>query len=456
MDSAASILHALYRRLPVVVAVVLGALGAGVYYANRAPAEFVATASLIIPTEPPAMTLSSETGNLPKGPFIPDSAEDLRIGLLGVINAGSVHRRVYERLLEETGRKVSLSAIRKNIVGDIGRTGHVSLSAYGRSQKEAAALANLFLDEFEEELGSLAEQSVRQTLDALETYAPIAWQDFEQKNSELVALLGELGSSGLEDDARDLLEQRRQVDNRLFELSLRDAEARAVLPILERLISETAVEGEAPFVTTGRQLARNNAYQRALDQLQRAAVDLAKAREVYRDEHQQIKQLKVALEHAEERVRETAEEEMVLQAETLTLDEHTVALMNRLVDAQIAEAGFGPQREILEARAALIDAELNSLPQAFARESALKSQVVTSREFAESLSRLRAQLEFHLARGFDFAVTDEAFRATPESAKPVPSKAGIVIFSLLSGVIIGLMLALTLELIAQMRLRAPY
>ena len=86
MDSATTILGALYRRLPVVIAVLAGALGTGVRYATRTPTEFVAAASIMIPTEPPSMSLSGEGGNLPRGPVVPDRSEDLRIGLMGVIN----------------------------------------------------------------------------------------------------------------------------------------------------------------------------------------------------------------------------------------------------------------------------------------------------------------------------------------------------------------------------------
>jgi hypothetical protein len=49
MDSASSIFSALYRRLPVIALVLIGALSTGVYYARRTPTEYVAFASLISP-----------------------------------------------------------------------------------------------------------------------------------------------------------------------------------------------------------------------------------------------------------------------------------------------------------------------------------------------------------------------------------------------------------------------
>jgi len=458
MDSASSIFRALYRRLPVIAFVLIGALSTGVYYASRAPTEYVAIASLIMPTEPPTMSLSNESGNLPKGPVIPDRTEDMRIGLLGVLNAGAVHERVYERLLREGRQNASREGIKKNIVGDIGRNSHIVIYAYGRTQKVAAELANMFVEEFELVLRDLAEQGPRVSLAAMTVREPQLWQEYQDRSFELVAFLDEVGSSGLDADAKALLEQRKVVTNRLYDLDERVGVARAERPVLERLIEEAGatVGGVGPFVISSRQLTRNSAYQRSLERVEQAAVALATARVTYRDEHNEVKRLKIELEHAEQGVRDAAEEEMVLQSESQTIDERARDLANRLVEAQIAGAAYEPQRAILAAREERITAELSSMPEFYARESMLRARVTQVRSKAEQMTQRRMELEFHLTRGFNFTVTDPAFMATEKSARAVPSTGGIIVFSLLAGAIFGIMLALVLEMIAEMRLRAPY
>ncbi len=458
MDSASSIFRALYRRLPVIAFVLIGALSTGVYYANRTPTEYVAIASLIMPTEPPTMSLSSESGNLPKGPVIPDRTEDMRIGLLGVLNAGSVHQRVYERLIREGRQNASREAIKKNVIGDIGRNSHIVIYGYGRTQKIAAELANMFVEEFELVLRDLAEQGPRVSLAAMTVREPQLWQEYQDRSLDLVAFLDEVGSSGLDADTKALIDQRRVVTSRLYDLDERAGVALAERPILERLIAEagSTTGGEGPFVITSRQLTRNSAYQRSLERVEQAAVALATAKVTYRDEHDEIKRLKIELQHAEQGVRDAAAEEMVLQSETQAIDDRARDLANRLVESQIAEATYEPQRVILAARQERITSELSSMPEFYAREAMLRARATQVRAKAEQMSQRRMELEFHLTRGLNFTVTDPAFMATEKSARAVPSTGGIIVFSLLAGAIFGIMLALLLEMIAEMRMRAPY
>jgi hypothetical protein len=382
----------------------------------------------------------------------------MRIGLLGVLNAGAVHARVYERLIAEGRQDASREAIKKNVIGDIGRNSHIVVYAYGRTPEIAADLANMFVEEFELVLKDLAEQGPRVSLNAMIVREPQLWQAYQDRSLELVAFLDEVGSSGLDADMKALIEQRRVVTSRLYDLDERAGVARVEGPVLERLIAEAggSAGGEGPFEITSRQLSRNSAFQKSFERVEQAAVNLAVARETYRDEHREIQRLVIELEHAEQSVRDAAEDEMVLQSESQTIDERARDLANRLVEAQIAEATYEPQRVILAARQERITAELSSMPEFYAREAMLKARVAQARGDADEMSQRRTELEFHLTRGFNFTVTDPAFMATVKSANAVPSKGGIIVFSLLAGAIVGIMLALLLEMIAQMRMRAPY
>ena len=409
----------------------------------------------MIPTDPPSMSLSSEGGNLPRGPVLPESSEDLRIGLMGVINSGGVHKRVVERLVER-GYQVDESDLKKNIVGDIGRDANLVILAYDPDRGHAAEIANLFVEELGKELTQLAGLGPQRTLEALETEEPAAWQEYEQRSEELVAFLDGLGSIGLAEDAARLLEERSTVQQALNELAVRDGVARAERPVLERLLAERMPDGETPFVTTNRQQVRNTDYDRALRDAQDKAVQLAQAKLRFRAEHPDVRALAVELEFAEERVREAARDEMITGSATMTLDQHTVELVGRLVEAQIAEASFEPQRQLLEQRAAEIDLALRNVPGYSARETMLRERAMLSRRYAENLSQRRSELRFHLQRGFVFSIFEDSQMADPRQSKAVPSVGGIIVFSLLAGLIVGILLALILELSSQLRLRAPY
>ena len=151
-----------------------------------------------------------------------------------------------------------------------------------------------------------------------------------------------------------------------------------------------------------------------------------------------------------------ARDEMITGSATMTLDEHTVELVGRLVEAQIAEASFEPQRRLLEQRAAEIDLALRGVPGYSARETMLRERAMLQRRYAENLTQRRSELRFHLQRGFVFSIFEDSQMADPRQSKAVPSVGGIMVFSLLAGLIVGILLALVLELSSQLRLRAPY
>jgi hypothetical protein len=53
-------------------------------------------------------------------------------------------------------------------------------------------------------------------------------------------------------------------------------------------------------------------------------------------------------------------------------------------------------------------------------------------------------------------MSNEYTKALPEKALPLPTPIGIMIFSTLAGLIVGILAAVVAELVKQMRLRSPY
>ena len=456
MDSASSILGALYARLPVIGTVVVGALLSGLWFAGQRPAEYVATASLMVPTEAPTMSINTEAGNVPRGIQVPDKGEDLRIGLIGVVASGAVHERVYHRLRAEGWENLNYNGLKRNIIGDISRTSRLLILAYARSKERAATLANVFLEELEVELEELASVGPRRTLEALEIEEPRAWADYEAAQEDLVEFLDGLGSTGVAVDLAELLGERRRIENALFELEVRDSVARAERPVLERLLAGLLEEGETPFIESSRSIVRSPAFLKAEADVKTAAFELAMARTEFHDAHPEIGRLQARLATVEEAMREVAAEEFVEGTKTMTLDEQARMLAQKLIEADIATASFEPQREVLGARLDSLKTTLAAYPGYTSRETALRDRAALLKNYAERLSSRQMELKFHLERGITFTITDDIYRAQPERSKPVPSTGGILAFSLVGGLMVGILLALMLELIAKLRLNALY
>lgn len=444
MNHASSVFSALYRRKFVILAVLLGSMGAGAFYATRASSDFVAKARVLIPSSPPTISLNTESGNLPSGPTLPDSSEDMRIGVMGVMQSGRVHARMAEK-----DPSIDRRFVRRNAIGNIGRDSFLELVAYGRTREEAANLANLFAESFEEILQEDAEVGPRASLTSFVEAEPLAWERYRQANEVMADYLQQIGSTDLEQDFAAWSGTRRTIQANLVELELDSARRNAERPVLEALAAE-----RPEFRLTRQQMGRNGAYTSALAKVQEKSAELAIARLTFQEIHPTVVRLQSELSLAEENAKSQAE--LVQSSLTSELDPESRSLLGRLTELQIAEASVASTRELLQAEAASLDKMLAPVPTHRAKIEGMMAKVGREKDHATDISRRRAELEFHLKHGLRFTISGEDTRAKAEEAKPIPTAAGIYMFCGFAGILIGILLAIFLEMISIMRLKKPF
>ncbi len=444
MNHASSVISAIYRRKLVVLAVFIGAMAAGAYYATRTPTDFVAKARVLIPSSPPTISLKSETGNLPNGPTLPDSSEDMRIGVMGVMQSGRVHLRMAEK-----DPSIDPRRIRKNVVGNIGRDSFLELVAYGRTAEEAVKFANIFAESFEEILQEDAEVGPRNSLASFAAAEPLAWERYRQANEEMSAFLQGIHATDLQKDSQAWSDRRRTIQTSLVDLELGSAQRNAERPVLEALAAE-----RPEFRLTRQQMGRNGAYTSAVSKVQEKATELAIARLEFTAKHPTVIRLESELALAQANAQ--SEAELVQSSMTSELDPESKTLLARLTELEIAEASVNSTRDLLQAEAATLDQMLAPVPKYRAQLDGMMAKVSREKDHATDISRRRAELEFHLEHGLRFTISGPDTRAKLEEAKAIPTPTGIYLFSAFAGILIGILLAILMELIAIMRLKKPF
>jgi len=444
MNHASSVISALYRRKLVVLAVFIGAMAAGAYYATRTPTDYAAKARVLIPAAPPTISLNSETGNLPNGPTLPDSSEDMRIGVMGVMQSGRVHARMAEK-----DPTIDRRRIRKNVVGNIGRDSFLELVAYGRTAEEAVNFANLFAESFEEIMQEDAEVGPRNSLASFTAAEPLAWERYRQANEDMTVYLQSINSIDLQKDSQAWSDRRRTIQTSLVDLELGSAQRNAERPVLEALAAE-----RPEFRLTRQQMGRNGAYTSAMSRVQDKATELAIARLEFTDKHPTVIRLESELALAQANAQ--SEAELVQSSMTSELDPESRTLLARLTELEIAEAGVNSTRDLLQAEAATLDTMLAPVPKYRAELDGMMAKVSREKDHATDISRRRAELEFHLEHGLRFTISGPDTRAKLEEAKAIPTPTGIYLFSAFAGLLIGILLAILMELIAIMRLKKPF
>jgi len=444
MNHASSVLGALYRRKFVILAVFLGAVGAGAFYANRTPTEYVAIARVLIPASPVGISLRSESGNLPSSPIIPDSSEDMRVGVMGIISSGEVHARMAQK-----DPSLDAKRVRKNLVGNIGRDSYMNLVAYGPTAQEATDLANIFAESFEEVMQEHTEIGPRSSLATFQRVEPVAWETYHKESEKLTTFLGSIGSTDLERDYAQWSSRRVDVQAKLVELELSHAQRVAERPVLEALVA-----ARPEFRLTRQQMGRNSAYSSALERVRDKSTEVAVALLKYKEKNPELIRLRKELELAEQQAQ--GEAELVQSSMTSELDAEAKSLMGRLTQVQIEEASVDAQRDLLTAEATVLDGKLATVPANRGQLDALTSDIASAREFATEVSNRRAELEFHLEHGIRFTISGADTRAKLEDTKALPTVAGIYLFSIFAGILIGILLAILLELLSIMRSQKPF
>jgi uncharacterized protein involved in exopolysaccharide biosynthesis len=444
MNDVSSIFFAIYSRRLMVMLVLLGSIGAGVFYSLKTPSEYLSVAKVLIPATSPTVSLKTEGGNIPNGPIVPDQNEDLRVGILGIIRSGAVHDRVAKAL-----PGIDAKTIRKNVIGDIGSDSFLHVLAYAKTQAEAAMLANAFSDAFQDEMQAMLEASPRRTLESFIAREPIAWEQFSDYTAELVRYLEVANFTDVEVEVVNMLSQRQAVQQQIEALELQHSSNLAQRPVYEQL-----VESRPEFVVTGQSLSENSVYKSSLERSNELATELALKKLELKDKHPEIVRLTNDLLMVQERMSQQAQ--MTHASSTMSQDPQALSFMQKIVEIDIAEASYDSQKTIFEQTASKLDSALQSVPEYRADVSRINAQIAQARNHAEDISARRAELEFHLTHGLRFTMSNEYTKALPEKALPLPTPVGIMIFSTLAGLIVGILAAVVSELVKQMRLRSPY
>jgi uncharacterized protein involved in exopolysaccharide biosynthesis len=427
-----------------VMLVLLGSVGAGFFYSKQTPSEYLSVAKILIPATSPTVSLKTEGGNIPNGPIVPDQNEELRVGIIGIIRSGAVHDRVAQAL-----PGIDAKTIRKNVIGDIGSDSFLHVLAYAKTQAEAAMLANAFSDAFQDEMQAMLEASPRRTLESFIAREPIAWEQFSDYTAELVRYLEVANFTDVEVEVVNMLSQRQAVQQQIEALELQHSSNLAQRPVYEQL-----VENRPEFVVTGQSLSENSVYKSSLERSNELATELALKKLELKDKHPEIVRLTNDLLMVQERMSQQAQ--MTHASSTMSQDPQALSFMQKIVEIDIAEASYDSQKTIFEQTASKLDSALQSVPEYRADVSRINAQIAQARNHAEDISARRAELEFHLTHGLRFTMSNEYTKALPEKALPLPTPVGIMIFSTLAGLIVGILAAVVSELVKQMRLRSPY
>lgn len=450
-ESFGSILGAVYRRRGAVVLVLAGSIAGGTLYRAKVAPEYLSYAVVMVPSAPPTTALSSESGNLPSGPLLPDMSDAMRAGAIGLFNSGAVTDRMAVRRPELDPR-----AIKRNLKGNIDRNGNVQVLAYAPTAELSAQLANEYAECFQDEMEAVATAHMQRTRDALVAEEPAALQRYTDLHRGLVEFLGRAGAVDLDRELARLLEERRAIEQQLLDLELGRVRAEAERPVLQRTL-----EQRPETSLTRATYARNPAYEDALRRTRELGTQIALARLEFRDdvagfEHPELKRLKAELEAVRASALELVQDEMVLQSRTEAPDEIGRNLLARLAEMDVAAASYGAQHEVLSARRDEVDRRLGDLP-SFQSEVALRTaEIGSARTYWDRVSQRRAELDFHLRVGLHFTVMSPAMRARPESAKEVPSTGGLYLFCVIAGLSGGLLFAVMAEMIARMRSVRPF
>ena len=444
MNDVSSIFFAIYSRRLMVMLVLLGSIGAGIFYSMQTPSEYLSVAKILIPATSPTVSLKTEGGNIPKGPIVPDQNEDLRVGIIGIIRSGAVHDRVAQAL-----PGIDAKTIRKNVIGDIGIDSFLHVLSYGKTQEEAATLANAFSDAFQDEMQSMLEASPRRTLESFIAREPMAWEQFSEHSAELVSYLEGANFTDVEVEVVNMLSQRQAVQQQIEALELQHSSNLAQRPVYEQL-----VESRPEFVVTGQSLSESSVYKSSLERSNELATELALKKLDLRDQHPEIVRLTNELSLVQARMSQQAE--MTHASSTMSQDPQSLSFMQKMVEIDIAEASYDSQKAIFEQTVSKLDSKLQGVPEYRADVSRINAQIAQARNHAEDISARRAELEFHLTHGLRFTMSGEYSKALPEKALPLPTPVGIMIFSTLAGLIVGILAAVVSELVKQLRLRSPY
>lgn len=444
MNQASSILGAIYRRKHVVLLVMAGSIGVGLYLNATSPPDYMATAEIMIPEQALGLSISTEGGNVPEGPLLPMQEEGRLIGITSLLRSRAVVHRVSEILPGTDAQR-----LKSNVRGDVSKDGVVEYTGYGRTQQEASDVANAAVLAFSEILEEISMTGMRANWQAFEDQLPGADLKVQDTANAISAYLNSLQSADLNADIDRWLEERSELERALFDLEIQRRQYEAQRPIIQ-----STLEDRPEFVMTRQELQLPGSYSSSLERISNLSTQLAVARLQYRDAHPEIIRLQTELDMA--RTQASASADLVLSASTMSQDKQVADLAAKLVEIDIFEASFGAQQAIYEARRVELDSKLVEVPGYRQRLGQLQADYNQARSMAEKIRSRKEELEFHLAHGLKFSFIDEHAQADPESSKQVPTPTGILMFTSFAGLLLGVFIALLTATFGRMRATRPY
>ncbi|MFK5955285.1 MAG: hypothetical protein QM477_02455 [Planctomycetota bacterium] len=444
MNQATSIFGAIYRRKHVVLLVMAGSIGVGLYESSVNPPDFVATAEIMIPSNALRFSIGTEEGNVPDEPLLPLQDEGRLIGITSLLRSRAVVYRVAEMLPEMDAQR-----LKTNIRGDVSKDGVVAYYGYGRTAEEAASIANASVQAFAIVLEEMSEEGMLANLLSFKKNEIIAKERVQITTNAITDYLVSLQTADLSNDMERWLTERNGLEEKLFDLNSQYQQALAQRPIIE-----TTLQGRPEFVVTRQELALPGSYSNALQRVSTLSTELAVARLEFTDAHPEVLRIQTELDMA--RVQAAQNAEMVLASSTTMQDKLVATLAQKLVDIDIFEASFASQQSIYQARRVELDNLLAEVPGYRARLSDLQMQYNQARSMADKITTRKEELEFHLEHGLQFSVIDPYAQADPLRAKQIPTPTGIMMFTSFAGLLLGVFIALLTATLGRMRATRPY
>jgi len=444
MNQATSIFGAIYRRKHVVLFVMAGSIGVGLYESSVNPPDFVATAEIMIPSNALRFSIGTEEGNVPDEPLLPLQDEGRLIGITSLLRSRAVVYRVAEMLPEMDAQR-----LKTNIRGDVSKDGVVAYYGYGRTAEEAASIANASVQAFAIVLEEMSEEGMLANLLSFKKNEIIAKERVQITTNAITDYLVSLQTADLSNDMERWLTERNGLEEKLFDLNSQYQQALAQRPIIE-----TTLQGRPEFVVTRQELALPGSYSNALQRVSTLSTELAVARLEFTDAHPEVLRIQTELDMA--RVQAAQNAEMVLASSTTMQDKLVATLAQKLVDIDIFEASFASQQSIYQARRVELDNLLAEVPGYRARLSDLQMQYNQARSMADKITTRKEELEFHLEHGLQFSVIDPYAQADPLRAKQIPTPTGIMMFTSFAGLLLGVFIALLTATLGRMRATRPY
>lgn len=444
MNQATSIFGAIYRRKHVVLLVMAGSIGVGLYQSKVNPPDFVATSEIMIPANALKLSIGTEEGNIPSEPLLPMQDEGRLIGVTSLLRSRAV---VYRAAQELPGMDVQ--RLKTNIRGDVSKDGVVAYYGYGRTAQEATDVANAAVRAFAVVLEEMSAEGMVANLASFEANQETAQDRVKETADAISAYLVSLQTADLNNDMDNWLSERNDIQQKLFELNSQYQQFLAQRPIVE-----ATLQGRPEFVVSRQELSLPGSYSNALARVSTLSTELATTRLKFTDAHPEVMRIQTELDMA--RVQAAQSADLVLSASTMMQDKMVASLSQKLVDMDIFEAGFTSQRDIYLAREVELDNLLAEVPGYRQHLNDLQADYIQARSMSDKITSRREELEFHLKHGLQFSIIDPFAQAVVERAKQIPTPTGILMFTSFAGLLLGVFVALLTATFGRMRATRPY